>query len=450
MKIKIPAYVAELITCLEQRGYETYCVGGCVRDSLLGASPQDWDLATAALPEELLLCFRDYRTLSTGLRHGTVTVISHGNAVEITTFRIDGSYADARHPDAVSFTASIEEDLKRRDFTVNAMAYHETKGLIDPYGGIRDLEAGVLRCVGAPAERFSEDALRIIRCLRFASVLGFRIEPATKDSAHALRQGLLQVSAERVAKEFQKLLCGKHAAETLRENSEILFTILPELAPMKGCLQETAHHLYDVWEHTLHALGHAVPKFSVRFALLLHDSGKPEAKTYGEDGTAHFYGHARYSASLCRQIAGRLRLPNRFRDSAEQLVLYHDTPLPMKEAKIRKLLVRLGEEGFFDLLDVMRGDSFAHSAYIAGNAPPLIDAAAETARRLIECGACLSMKQLAINGNDLKEIGFQDGKLLGDTLKKLFSLVIAGGIQNKRDSLLKAAGRMRRRSGYPE
>lgn len=446
MKINIPEYAAELADRLEQHGYRTYCVGGCVRDSLLGASPQDWDLATAALPEELLRCFRDYRTLDTGLKHGTVTVFSHGHAVEITTFRTDGSYADARHPDQVSFVANIEEDLKRRDFTVNAMAYHEKEGLIDPYGGSRDLEAGILRSVGNPAERFSEDALRIIRCLRFASVLGFQIDAATKESAHTLRKTLLQVSAERIAKEFQKLLCGKHAADTLRENSEILFTVLPELAPMKGCKQETPHHLYDVWEHTLHALEHAVPKFSVRFALLLHDSGKPAAKTYGADGTAHFYGHARYSAALCRTAAEHLRLPNRFRDSAERLVLYHDTPLPMKETKIRKLLAALGEDDFFDLLQVMRGDTFAHSAHIAENAPLFIDAAAETARRLLLSGACLSMKQLAVNGNDLKEIGFQDGKILGDTLKKLLSLVIAGGIQNKRESLLNAAGKMLRQS----
>lgn len=445
MNIKIPDYVTALADRLEQHGYETYCVGGCVRDSLLGASPQDWDLATAALPQELLDCFRDYRTLDTGLKHGTVTVFSGNRAVEITTFRIDGSYADARHPDQVSFTTSIEEDLKRRDFTVNAMAYHKTRGLIDPYGGMRDLGSGILRCVGNPAERFSEDALRILRCLRFASVLGFQIDPATKASACQQRNGLMQVSAERIAKELQKLLCGTYAADTLRENSEILFTVLPELAPMKGCTQETPHHLYDVWEHTLHALGHAVPKFSVRFALLLHDSGKPEAKTYGTDGVAHFYGHARYSAAICQRIAERLRLPNRLRDSISGLVLYHDTPLPMKEAKIRKLLVKLGEDDFYDLLEVMRGDSFAHNAYIAENASPLIDAAAETARSLIDGGACLSMKQLEVNGNDLKEIGFTDGKLLGDTLRKLFSLVIAGGIQNKRDSLLKAALRMLRR-----
>jgi len=444
MKIEIPPFVTELINRLESRGRQTYCVGGCVRDSLLGASPQDWDLATAALPEELLICFKDYRTLDTGLKHGTVTVFSQGRAVEITTFRIDGSYADARHPDAVSFTASIEEDLKRRDFTVNAMAYHETKGLIDPYGGVRDLEAGILRSVGKPSERFSEDALRIIRCLRFASVLGFQIEPATKQSAQMLQNGLLQVSFERIAKELEKLLCGTYAADTLRDNSGILFTILPELAPMKGCKQEPPYHLYDVWEHTLHALGHTVQKFSVRFALLLHDSGKPEAKTYGADGTAHFYGHAKHSAAICRKIAERLRLSNRFQSSAERLVLYHDTPLPMKESKIRKLLLALGEEGFFDLLDVMRGDTFAHSSHIAKNAPPLIDVASETARRLLDSGACLSMKQLAVNGNDLKEIGFTDGKLLGDSLKKLFALVVAGGMQNERDTLLKAAGKMLR------
>lgn len=444
MKIEIPPFVTELINRLEQQGHQTYCVGGCVRDSLLGTSPQDWDLATTALPEELLYCFKDYRTLDTGLKHGTVTVFSHGRAVEITTFRIDGSYADARHPDAVSFTVSIEEDLKRRDFTVNAMAYHKTKGLIDPYGGVRDLEAGILRCVGKPAERFSEDALRIIRCLRFASVLGFQIESATKQSAHTLQNGLLQVSAERIAKELEKLLCGTYAADILRENSGILFTILPELAAMKGCKQEIPHHLYDVWEHTLHALEHAVPKFSVRFALLLHDSGKPKAKTYGADGTAHFYGHAKHSAAICRRIAERLRLPKRFQSSAERLVLYHDTPLPMKEAKIRKLLIALGEDGFFDLLAVMRGDSFAHSEHIAKNAPPLIDAASEAAYRLLSSGTCLSMKQMAVNGNDLKEIGFTDGKALGDALKKLFSLVVAGGIQNKRESLLKAAGKMLR------
>ena len=288
--LAIPEGVRVLLERLEAAGYEAWCVGGCVRDALLGRTPEDWDVTTSALPEETMAVFGD-QALPTGLKHGTVTVKTGDGPVEVTTYRLDGAYRDHRRPESVAFTASLEEDLARRDFTVNAMALDLRRELRDPFGGRADLARGLLRCVGDPDRRFQEDALRILRGLRFAAALGLEIEPGTAAAVRRNREGLRDIAAERIQVEFFKLLPGKGAAAVLRGYPEVFGVFWPELLPMVGFGQRNRHHCYDVWEHTLHALDAVPGDVVLRCAMLLHDVGKPACFTLDEKGVGHFYGH---------------------------------------------------------------------------------------------------------------------------------------------------------------
>lgn len=296
--IEFPRPVVRLIRTLNEAGYEAYAVGGCVRDALLGRQPNDWDLTTSALPEQIKACFANRRVIETGIKHGTVTVLDGGVPYEITTYRLDGAYSDHRRPDSVEFVSDLKEDLRRRDFTVNAMACHPETGVVDLFGGQDDLRAGIIRCVGEPEHRFTEDALRILRALRFASTYDFAIAPATGRAALKLAPTLQNVSPERIFVELKKLLCGKGARRVLAEYSDILFTIFPALAPMRGCAQNNPHHAYDVWTHTLIALENAPADPVYRLTMLFHDSGKPAAHTVGEDGYDHFKGHPAISRNI--------------------------------------------------------------------------------------------------------------------------------------------------------
>ena len=434
----MPKIVRQVLTALESAGYEAWCVGGCVRDTLLSRHPGDWDVTTNALPEETLAVFGD-RAFPTGLQHGTVTVRMEHQAVEITTYRVDGEYHDHRRPEHVTFTRSLEEDLARRDFTVNAMALDLRGELRDPFGGREDLKRGVLCCVGDPDRRFEEDALRILRGLRFAAVLGFSVDPATGVSIHRHGELLRDIAAERIQVELFKLLCGGHAAEVLREYVDVTGVFWPELLPMVGFDQRNRHHCYDVWEHTLHAL-EAVPADPIlRCTMLLHDVGKPACFTVDEKGNGHFYGHPEISRDLADGMLRRLKCGTEFRETVVRLVAWHDRDIPRTDRGLRRALRALGQEDLGRLIDVKRADNLAQAPEFRSTQAE-IDKAETIMERLLSENACFSLRQLAVNGRDLTELGLS-GPAVGQTLSELLDQVVDGELPNERTALLKWIGK---------
>ena len=351
--MQIPEFVKNVLDALETAGYEAWCVGGCVRDALLGRIPEDWDVTTSALPEETLRLFGSC-AIPTGLQHGTVTVRSGSHSIEVTTYRVDGAYRDHRRPESVTFTCSLKEDLKRRDFTVNAMACDLRGELRDPFGGQEDLKAGILRCVGDPDRRFGEDALRILRGMRFAAVLGFGVEPATAKSIHRNKGLLANIAVERIWVELSKLLCGKSAAAVLREYPDVLGVFWPEVLEMVGFNQKNPHHCYDVWEHSLHAMEVVPSELVLRCSALLHDVGKPLCFTEDEAGIGHFYGHGAISRDTAEAMLRRLKTSNELRESVVRLVEWHDREIPRTEKGVRRALRHLGETDFRRLLALNR------------------------------------------------------------------------------------------------
>ena len=427
---------AQAIQRLREAGYEAWIVGGCVRDVLLGRAPTDYDLTTSALPEETEAVFAGEKLIETGLQHGTVTVVLDGVPLEMTTYRVDGGYTDARHPDGVTFTRSLREDAARRDFTINAMAYAPGEGIQDFFGGQEDLSAGVIRAVGEPERRFQEDALRILRAIRFASVLGFALDPETDAAARRNAQLLTKISAERVFAELGKLLCGPGAGKILLAYSDILGVVIPELTPMVGFEQHNIHHCYDVYTHTAVAVDHVPPDLKLRLAALFHDIGKPATFFMGEDGQGHFYGHPKVSAQLAEEILLRLRAPKHLREAVVRLVEVHDWPLSAEPRLIRRRLHQLGEEGFFALLALQRGDARACS---------LSDCTREDGRNEVEDAAkailaakpCLTVRDLAVNGRDVMALGYC-GSGVGAALRGLLERVIAGELPNEKNALLQS------------
>lgn len=428
---------AEAIGRLEARGYEAYAVGGCVRDSLLGRIPNDWDLTTNARPEDVLAVFSDCRTIETGLQHGTVTVLLGGEPLEITTYRRDGAYADNRHPVQVTFSDTVEDDLARRDFTVNAMAYHPARGLVDPFGGQADLHARVIRCVGDPATRFHEDGLRILRAVRFAAVLEFGVDPATDAAVHSCRGLLDNIARERVRTEFDKLLTGAGCVPILRAYADVIAQFLPEITPSVGFRQNSRFHCFDVWEHTLAAIAAAATDRIVRLTLLFHDLGKPAAYREDERG-GHFPGHAKVSEVLARAAMERLRYDRRTTEQVAELVRIHDLPLPTDERGVRRLMMRLPEEDIRRLLEVQRCDRLAHHPDYC-ELPPEWYALPARMEAIRASGACLSLRTLAVNGRDLMQLGIPPGKEIGQLLQLLLDSVVDGTLPNERGALLARA-----------
>lgn len=431
--MEIPEHVRDVLEKLESAGHEAWCVGGCVRDALSGREPEDWDAATAALPEETVSIFGE-RALPTGLKHGTVTVRTPGGPVEITTYRLDGAYHDHRRPDFVTFTRSLEEDLARRDFTINAMALDLRGELRDPFGGRADLERRVLRCVGEPDRRFEEDALRILRGLRFAAVLGLEIGEETAAAIRRNREGLRDIAAERIQVELFKLLPGERAAEVLRGYPDIFGVFWPELLAMVGFKQRNRHHRYDIWEHTLHALDAVSGDLVLRLTMLLHDVGKPTCFTLDEAGVGHFYGHPNLSRRLADGMLRRLKCGTDLRETVVRLVEWHDKNIPRTAKGVRRALRDLGEEDLRRLIQVKRADNL-------GQAPAYwyrqkeLDLAEEILDRLLAEDACFSLKQLAVRGTDLLDLGLS-GPAVGEALEGLLSKVIDGNLPNEREALL--------------
>ena len=424
-----------VLEALERAGHQAVLVGGCVRDALGGRAPHDYDGASSALPQEVLaLCGGRFRCIPTGLAHGTVTVVNGGLPVEVTTFRREGTYSDHRHPDGVQYTRRLEEDLARRDFTVNAMAWSPEAGLIDPFGGRRDLAAGVIRCVGEPDRRFQEDALRVLRGLRLAAQLDFRLEP---DTAAALRRNtplLSYVAWERIQAEFLRLLCSPGAERILLDFPETVCQIVPELAPAVGFCQENPHHVYDVYTHCVKTLGGVRPEPALRLAALLHDVGKPPCFSLDEQGVGHFYGHEGESARLAEEAARRLRLDNRTRERMAALISRHGLQLAPTEKLVRRWLQKLTPEGFFDLLELQRADGMACAPRPAPE-PDRCALLREMAEEILAQNPCLTRKELAVNGRDALAAGLS-GPEIGRALDRLLDRVAAGDLPNRREVLL--------------
>lgn len=436
LKIEIPSGAAEILRVLESHGYEAYVVGGCVRDSLLGRNPHDWDITTSALPQEVKSLFR--KTIDTGLKHGTVTILACGEAYEVTTYRIDGEYFDGRHPSKVTFTASLEEDLKRRDFTINAMAYSESAGLKDFFGGAQDLQNGVIRAVGDPAERFGEDALRIMRAVRFAAQLGCYVDPETVSAMKALAPTLRKISAERIASELEKILLSPHP-EMLRMawDCGITAVILPEFDRCMETPQNNPHHCYNVGEHTIHSIIAARPDKILRFAMLLHDFGKPACKTMDEKGIDHFHGHPAVSAKMADSILRRLKYDNFTRISVVKLVREHDRRVSLTESGIRKAIIVIGEDLFPRWIEVKEADVLAQSDYQRREKMDYMDDVRRLYEKILEREDCISLKDLAVTGRDLIGAGIREGKEIGFLLGEMLEDVVEEPEHNTKEYLLK-------------
>ena len=436
MVINIPPQVNRAIEILEKNGHSAYVVGGAVRDAIMNKTADDWDITTSALPEETIEAFKNFRVIETGLKHGTVTVIVDGVSLEVTTYRIEQGYSDNRHPDKVDFTDRVEDDLSRRDFTVNAIAYSPSRGFADPFEGTKDIESKIIRCVGEADRRFGEDALRILRALRFSSVLGFEIDRETSDSIKKNYPLLKNISAERVFVELSKLLCGKDAGRILRNYEDVIFFILPELKAMKNCVQNHERHIFDVWGHTVKAVEsvEAVPEF--RFAMLFHDSGKPKCKTSDEKGIDHFYYHAKTSRQFAEDILIRLKTSTAFRNRVCNLVEYHDF-LPDKISKktYKKYIGKLGYDTVKDLFEIRKADISAQNPKFFNEEIERNLCGLKILEEIASEDKCFKVTDLAISGRDITALGVAPSPETGKILGKLLDEVMDEEIENTREAL---------------
>lgn len=434
MKIELPRKVVLIIKNLQRHGYDAYAVGGCVRDSILNRKPEDWDITTSAKPEQVKRIFR--RTVDTGIEHGTVTVLIGKDGFEVTTYRVDGLYEDGRHPKEVTFTSRLEEDLKRRDFTINAMAYNDDERLVDAFGGMRDLNYHLIRCVGDPKERFSEDALRILRAVRFSAQLAFPIEPETAEAIKSLAPNLEKISAERIQAELVKLLVSDHP-ERIQDACELGITkvVLPEWDDMVGVKQNTPHHKYDVAAHTVHALQNVKNDKVLRLTMLFHDMGKPVMKTTDENGRDHFKGPAIASEQIAKTVMKRLKFDNDTIRKVTKLVAYHDYRMEPTGANVRRAMHEIGVELFPYYLAVRLADTKAQSSYERRGKLENIIQIRELYRNALRNKECVTLKDLAVTGTDLINLGIAPGKELGTLLNELLDMVIEDPAWNQKGKL---------------
>ena len=436
MRIQLPDKVHNIINTLEEAGYEAYAVGGCVRDSILGREPDDWDITTSARPEEMKRLFP--RTVDTGIKHGTVTVLLGGEGFEVTTYRIDGTYEDGRHPAEVTFTANLKEDLRRRDFTINAMAYNDRSGLVDLYDGLADMEKRVIRCVGDARERFDEDALRMLRAVRFSAQLGYRIDEATGEAVRALAPNLQKISAERIQAELVKLVTSPHP-DYLRNAYELGITaqILPEFDLCMETPQRHKHHCYDVGEHILHSMLGVEADKVLRLGMLFHDIGKPQTLTIDPDGTTHNKRHPFEGEKITRKVMRRLKFDNDTTDKVTKLVLYHDYDIASTEAGVRRAVNRIGEDIFPMIFTVRRADIAAQSDYMRAEKLAKVDRIEKLYQEILAHRDAVTVKDLAISGNDLIAKGMPPGRQIGETLSALLERVLDDPSLNTKEILLK-------------
>ena len=438
VSLTIPENVKIILKILNSAGHEAYIVGGCVRDAILGRTPGDWDITTSAMPEEVKALFR--RTVDTGIKHGTVTVLIGGEGYEVTTYRIDGEYEDGRHPKQVTFTRSLSEDLLRRDFTINAMAYHPGTGLVDLFGGKEDLDARIIRAVGVPDDRFDEDALRILRAVRFSAQLDFGIEPATMKSIADHAENLRLISAERIRVELTKTLISDHPEKFMTfHETGITSVLFPEFDQMLAMPQENPWHCCDVGRHTMKVVCGVPADTVLRWTALLHDVGKLWTKTIDEEGKAHFYGHAKRSAEFAEGFLRDLKFDNHTIDMVCLFTRHHDAWFDGSDKVTRRVISRVGKENFPALLMIARADAMAKSDFAKAQLLPKYDTVAEGFRRIIAADQCTSLKELAVNGGDLIKAGIKPGKEMGELLQSLLTHVIDVPEDNVKEVLLELA-----------
>ena len=420
---------------LHASGFSAYLVGGCVRSLFSGTVPSDYDLGTDAAADEIREVFSGCAVYDTGLKYGTLSVDFEGLMLQITTFRTDGEYSDGRRPDRVEFTRSLQEDLSRRDFTVNAMAYNLKEGLIDLHGGQRDMRDRIIRCVGNAHDRFREDALRILRALRFSAQLGFSIEQSAAEALRENKEMLRNVSAERICSEMTKLIMSPYSKEVLIGYADVICTVIPELSDSVGFEQHNPHHILNVYEHSAAVCALSGEKEHLKWAGLLHDAAKPECFTKDENGIGHFYGHAREGVRKAQQAAERLRFSTELKDKVLTLVRYHDMPVSPDTKSVCRWLMLLGEEMFYDLMNLKRADNAAQNFEVY-NRTEEYDRIESTAEEIFRSGTCFKISQLAVNGNDLISEGYAEGRIIGEMLDVLLDAVTGGDEENDKDSLL--------------
>lgn len=444
--INIPRGAAAIIDTLQSNGFEAYLVGGCIRDSILKRPVHDWDITTSATPDEMKKVFSDTKIIETGIKHGTLTILSVDGFYECTTYRIDGAYSDGRHPDMVRFTKSLAEDLKRRDFTINAMAYNDKEGLIDLFGGRLDLMDHVIRCVGNPEDRFKEDALRIMRALRFAAQLEFDLEMKTKVAAFQMSDTLTKVSAERINSEFCKILTQTMGRQIINDYREIIAVFIPEIRDMFDFEQNNPYHMFNVWDHTIEVLVRATlfmdPNSpALALAAFFHDIGKPHSYQDGPDSIRHFYGHAAKSAEMTDSIMRRMRFNNSIREQVVTLVKYHDADIKPEAKYVKRWLNKLDSEHLLRCLFMLKYSDI--SGQVVKNRAERLREVSELFTVLddvINQQACFSLKDLAVNGGDLIAAGMKPGKEIGAVLNQMLELVLNDECANNKDALFKAAG----------
>lgn len=442
MRIEVPRQVDSIIKRLAKNGFEAYIVGGCVRDSLLGIEPNDWDITTSARPEETERCLSNFKIVETGLKHGTVTVVTNSMPVEVTTYRVDGQYSDNRHPDEVKFTRSLKEDLARRDFTVNALAYGP-EGIIDCFGGCDDLGKKRIRCVGNADKRFKEDGLRILRALRFASTLNFSVERETAKCILKNCALLDNIAWERIQTEFTKLLCGDGAERVLKKYRDVFARFIPEIKPSFDFEQNNPYHIYNVWEHTLNSVEKIEPEPILRLTMFLHDLGKPFCYSKDKKGVGHFYGHAKKSAEIARTILTRLKYDRHTADTVVTLIEFHDLPLINDERIIKRRLSRMGEANLRMLLKVKAADIKAQNPDFRGRLAALKEVESVLNSILLQ-KQCFTLENLQISGSDLLDSGVRQGAEIGRILGILLKAVIDDKCENTRSELLKYAQNLRK------
>ena len=434
-KIKIPKQAEKAIEILEAYDYEAYCVGGCVRDSLMEKEPADWDICTSCKPEKLKEIFSEYKIIDTGLKHGTVTVIVNSMPIEITAFRKDANYTDHRHPLNVEYVTNLKEDLSRRDFTINSLAYSKRTGLIDYFGGLDDIQNAIIRCVGEPKMRFEEDALRILRAARFASTLDFSLEPNTKSALYEKLDLLEFISAEHIRSELLKLLSGNGVLSVLCDYKEVIFFIIPELRKCYSTPQNTPHHCYNVYEHTAHSVANIEPLPHLRMTMLLHDIGKPSTMTTDTQGISHFKNHQYVGGQIAEKILKRLRFSKKETKYICSLIAQHDNRFPASEKSVKKFISRHGKDFFRDYVKIRTADTLAQSDYMRNEKLNNIKSVNNIGEEIIRSGLPLSLKELALNGNDLINLGFK-GKDIGNMLNEILNLVMENKLSNKKDDLI--------------
>jgi len=434
MNIILPKPAPIILKRLYENGFEGYIVGGCVRDYLMGENPKDIDITTNAVPQDILRVFAGEKVIETGIKHGTVTVVLDSTPIEITTYRVESDYTDYRHPDHVQFCSSLKDDLCRRDFTMNALAYNEAEGIVDYCGGIEDINNKIIRAVGNPEERFNEDALRILRAARFASVLGFEIEHETAEAMKRSRGLLKNISVERLSAELIKLLCGKDVRRIMLSYTDILSEVIPELTDIEGFDQHNPYHIYDILTHTAVTVENMPDTGYLRLAALLHDIGKPKTYTMDEKGIGHFYGHSKTSVELAKKIMMHLKLDRFTQERVCTLVRLHDTPIQANKRSIKKWLFKITPEVFFDLLLLKRADILAKNPSYLFRLET-IDEIKRLTEEILKEQECFSLKDLKISGDDLKEMGFEEGPLIGKTLDRLLKMVINDEIKNDFEKL---------------